>query len=73
MALDRKTKVKDIFANEDAYAILQKHIPSMDRDDPRMASAKGMAIQALLAFPQTKCPKEVREAFFAELEAANLA
>ncbi len=72
MALDRKSKLSEIFENEQAYAILQKHVPSMDRDDPRMAGALGMACKALLAFPQTKCPKDVREAFYAELEAANI-
>jgi hypothetical protein len=72
MALSRKSKLKEIFDNDSAYAILRKHIPSMDKDDPRMSAALGMAAQALLAFPQTKCPKEVREAFFEELEAANI-
>jgi hypothetical protein len=72
MALNGKSKVKEIFDNEKAYAILQKHISSMDKSDPRMKAALGMSIEALLAFPQSKCPKEVREAFFAELEAANI-
>lgn len=72
MALNRKSKLKEIFENDEAYAMLQKHIPTMDKNDPRMTSALGMATQALLAFPQTKCPKDVREAFFAELEAANI-
>lgn len=72
MALNRKSKVKEICANEQAYAILQKHVPTLDRDDPRVAPSFGMTIQALLAFPQSKCSKAVREAFFAELEAANI-
>jgi hypothetical protein len=72
MALNRKSKMKEIFANPEAYAILQKHIPTMDKDDPRVGPALGMTVQALLSFPQTKCPKEVREAFFEELEAANI-
>ena len=72
MALTRKSKMKEIFENEQAYEILRKHIPSMDKNDPRMSSALGMATSALLSFPQTKCPKEVREAFYQELEAANL-
>lgn len=72
MALDRKSKLSEICENEQAYAILQKHIPSIDKDDPRMAGAMGMACKALLAFPQTKCPKDVREAFYAELEVANI-
>jgi len=72
MAITVKSKVKDIFENDEAYAIIQKHIPSMDRNDPRMKQAMGMSMQALLAFPATKCPKEVREAVADELEAANI-
>ncbi len=72
MALNRKSKVKEICSNEQAYAILQKHIPTLDRDNPQVAPSFGMTIQALLSFPASKCPKNVREAFFAELEAANI-
>ena len=72
MALNRKSKVKEICENEQAYAILQKHVPTLDKEDPRVAPSFGMTIQALLSFPASKCPKNVREAFFAELEAANL-
>lgn len=72
MALNRKSKMSEIFGNAEAYAILQKHVPTMDKDDPRMASALGMACSALMAFPQSKVPKDVREAFYAELEAANI-
>lgn len=72
MALSRKSKVKEICANEAAYAILQKHISTLDKDDPRVAPSFGMTIQALLSFPASKCPKATREAFFAELEAANI-
>lgn len=67
-----KSKVKDIFANEEAYAIIQKHIPTMDRNDPRMAAALNMSMQALLAFPATKCPKELREKIAEELEDAEI-
>ena len=37
-----------------------------------MGPAMGMSAQALLSFPQTKCPKATREAFFKELEEANI-
>lgn len=72
MALNRKSKMNDIFENEQAYAILLKHVPTCKKDDPRMASALGMTAQALLSFPASKCNKATREAFFAELEAANI-
>ena len=72
MALSRKSKMSEIFNNEKSYAILLKHVPLCLKDDPRMGAAMGMKVQALLSFPQTKCPKEVREAFFTELEEANI-
>ncbi len=72
MAINRKSKVSEIIENEAAYAILQKHIPAIDKNDPRLKAALGMACQALLAFPQAKVSKDVREAFYAELEAANI-
>lgn len=72
MALNRKSKMADIFGNEKAYEILLKHVPTCRADDPRMASAMGMTAQALLSFPASKCPKATREAFFTELEEANI-
>lgn len=72
MAINRKSKMSEIFGNEQAYAILLKHVPSCRADDPRMSAAMGMSAQALLSFPAAKCPKAAREAFFAELEAANI-
>lgn len=72
MALNRKTKMRDIFENDKAYGILLKHIPSCVKDNPRMETAMDLSAQALLSFPQARCPREVREAFFAELESAGL-
>ncbi|MDR2196858.1 MAG: hypothetical protein LBO07_02710 [Coriobacteriales bacterium] len=72
MAITIKSKVKDIFANDEAYAIIRKHMPDMDREDPRMKQALGMSMQALLAFPATKCPKELREQIAEELEEADI-
>ena len=72
MALTRKSKMKEIFANEQAYAILLKHVPTCTQDNPGMAAALNMSAEALLSFPASKCHKSVREAFYEELEAANL-
>lgn len=72
MALTRKSKMKEVFENEQAYEILLKHVPTCTKDAPGMGPAMGMSAQALLSFPQTKCPKAVREAFFKELEEANI-
>lgn len=72
MTLNRKSKMKEIFANQAAYDILLKHVPDCTHDAPGMDAALGMAAQALLSFPASKCPKEKRLAFFEELEAANI-
>ena len=72
MAITRKSKMSEIFANEQAYEIVLKHVPTCTKDNPGMKAAMGMSIDALLAFPASKCPKEVRDALFEELEATNL-
>ena len=72
MAMNRKSKMHEIFENEAAYAILLKHVPTCTKEAPGMNAALGMTAQALLSFPASKCPKPIREAFFAELEAANI-
>lgn len=72
MILSRKTKMREIFGNEEAYRILLKHIPSCVKDNPRMGAAMDLSAQALLSFPQARCPKEVREAFYSELEKAQI-
>ena len=72
MALTRKSKMREIFENEQAYEILLKHVPTCSKDAPGMGPAMEMSAQALLSFPQTKCPKATREAFFKELEEANI-
>lgn len=64
--------MKEIFENEQAYGLLLKHVPTCLKDAPGIRPAMGMSAQALLAFPQTKCPKAVREAFFKEPEEANI-
>ena len=70
MAITGSSKVKDILANEKALEIVAKHLPGIK--DPRTKAAGGMSLKAMLAFPQTKCPKDVQEACIAELEAANI-
>ena len=60
MALTRKSKMREIFENEQAYEILLKHVPTCSKDAPGMGPAMGMSAQALLSFPQTKCdPRSV--------------
>ena len=67
-----KSKVKDVLFNDEAYAIVKKHMPLLDRDDPRMKGAMGMSLMAFIAYPATKVPKEVRQAIADELEEAEI-
>jgi hypothetical protein len=70
MAITANSKVKDILENPEALAIVKEYLPSID--DPRTKAAAGMSLKALLAFPQTKCPKETQAAIAEALEAANI-
>lgn len=72
MAVTVKSKVKDIIENPEALAIVQKHLPSFDPTNLGMKAAYGMTLKALLAFPQTKCPKDAQVAIASDLEAANI-
>jgi len=70
MAITGSSKIKEILGNEKAMAIVRKYLPGID--DPRTKAAAGMTLKALLAFPQTKCPKDVAASCIEELEAANI-
>lgn len=72
MAITYKSKLKDIVGNDEAFAIVQKHIPVMDRKDPKLQQVMGMSLKDLLAIPALNCPKEIREAIEKDLEAANI-
>jgi hypothetical protein len=71
MALDRKSKIKDIVENAQALAVVEKYLPGFS-GNPGIKAAYGMTLQALIKFPQTKCPPETQEKLLAELEGLNL-
>ena len=66
------SKVKDICENPEALAVVKKVMPAFDETNPGMKQAYGMSLKALLAFPATKCPKEVRLAVAEALEEAEI-
>ena len=70
MAITGKSKIKEILENEKAMEIMRKHMPGID--DPRTKQAGGLSLKALMAFPQSKIPKDVQKACIEELEAANI-
>lgn len=72
MAITVKSKVKEIIDNPEALAIVKGIKPDFDETNPGMKAAYGMTLKALLAFPQTKCPKDMQKAIAEALEAANI-
>lgn len=70
MAITSTSKIKEILESPEAMAIIRKHMPGID--DPKVKTAAGMSLKALMAFPQTKLPKDVQAACIAELDAANI-
>lgn len=72
MAITIKSKVKDICESPEALAIIKELKPDFDETNPGMKQAYGMSLKALLAFPATKCPKDVQQAIAEALEEANI-
>ena len=69
MAFSINSKLGDLIANEQAKAVLEKHLPGMSTH-PQLAMAKGMTINMLLAMPmaaQLGITKEKAEAMLAEI------
>lgn len=67
-----KSKVKDICENPEALAVVKGVYPAFDETNPGMKQAYGMSLQALLAFPATKCPKDKRIEIAEALEDAGI-
>ena len=72
MTITRKSKIKEIAASAEALAIVHKYLPDMDPENPQMKPAMGMSLKTLCSFPQTGIKKDVANAMFDELEAANI-
>ncbi|HNR97657.1 MAG: hypothetical protein BWY10_01050 [Chloroflexi bacterium ADurb.Bin180] len=51
MAFSINSKLGDLIANEQAKAVLEKHLPGMSTH-PQLAMAKGMTLKMIAAFPQ---------------------
>lgn len=67
-----KSKVKEIVENPEALAVVKSVMPAFDETNPGMKQAYGMSLKALLAFPATKCPKDVQKAVAEALEDAAI-
>ncbi len=67
-----KSKVKDIIENPEALAIVKELKPDFDETNPGMKQAYNMSLKALLAFPASKCPKDIQLAIADALEDAAI-
>ena len=68
MAYSVNDKVKKLFENEQALAVLEKYCPGISTD-PSTPMAFGMAFKALKAFPQVGLDDAKLEAMEKELSA----
>lgn len=72
MAITKNSKIKEICENPEALALVQKYLPTLDPQDPKLKPALGMSLKTICAFPQTGIKKADANAMFEELEAANI-
>lgn len=71
MALNVNSKIKDLIANPQCVAVLEKYMPGMTTN-PGTKAAYGMTLKALMAFPQAKVSKDTAAKVAEELEALGL-
>ena len=71
MALNGKSKVKDLIANPEICAIIEEYLPGMSTD-PRAKQGYGMPLKTVCSFPQTGLSKEKAAEMIARIEALGL-
>lgn len=70
MAINSKSKLRDILADPRAAAILDEIIPGV-ADNPALGPCMGMRMTTLLKFPQVSVSKEAQEDLIARLDALD--
>ena len=70
MAINSKSKLKDILADPRAVAIIEEYKPGF-ANGPELGPVKGMRMKLLLKFPQTGFSDEVQQAIIAKLDALD--
>lgn len=70
MAINSKSKLRDIMADERAVAIIEEYKPGF-ASDPQMGPCMGMRMNLLLKFPQVGLPKEAIDDIVARLDALD--
>ena len=70
--LTTKSKVSELFANEQAVAILEKHIPNFNPSNEKLEPVTHVSLAMLAKLSGGMIPKEALKAVEEELQAAKL-
>lgn len=70
MAINSKSKLKDILSDPRAVAIIEKYKPGF-AEDPMLGPCMGMRINVLLKFPQAGFSEEDQKDIIAKLDALD--
>jgi hypothetical protein len=70
MAINSKSKLKEILEDPRAVAIIEEFKPGF-ASDPQLGPVKGMRLDLLLKFPQTGFSEEVRKTIIERIDALD--
>jgi hypothetical protein len=70
MAVNSKSKLKEILADPRAAAIIEEYKPGF-ASDPQLGPVMGMRMNLLLNFPQTGFSEDDKQAIIAKLDALD--
>ena len=70
MAINSKSKLKEVLADPRAVAIIEEYKPGF-ASDPQLGPVMGMRMNLLLNFPQTGFSEEDKQAIIAKLDALD--
>jgi hypothetical protein len=70
MAINSKSKLKEILADPRAVAIIEEYKPGFS-SDPQMGPVMGMRLNLLLNFPQSGFSEEDKQAIMAKIDALD--
>ena len=70
MAINSKSKLRDVLADPRAAAIIEEYKPGF-ASDPQLGPVMGMRMNLLLNFPQTGFSEEVKQAIIEKLDALD--
>ena len=70
MAINSKSKLRDVLKDERAVAIIDEYVPGFV-DNLELGPVAGMKMKTLLKFPQVGLPKETINEIIARLDALD--